>query len=70
MLAQQFRDRQLDLGAPGFDAGKIGRLVDTPAYQQAHHDQNRAGQERQAPSPGQEVLFGQTGHQREGADRQ
>ncbi|KAG0934328.1 hypothetical protein G6F31_016131 [Rhizopus arrhizus] len=67
VVLEHFGHRHLDLGAffPHLlEVGRLGHLdADEPTHQQQHH----AGQERQAPAPGQHVLFGQRGH---GAHRQ
>ncbi|KAG0771500.1 hypothetical protein G6F22_016422 [Rhizopus arrhizus] len=76
VCAQQFAQRHLvgewlpGLRALALDLLELGRFIDAVADEQAHDDEHGAGEERQAPAPGQEVCFRQPRHQREGAHRQ
>ena len=74
--AQQFAQRHLVLQRlPGpcpvaLYGLELRRFVDAVADEQADDDEHGAGEERQAPAPGQEIRFRQPRHQRERAHGQ
>ncbi len=61
-MLEDFGHRHLDLGALLAHPLEVGRLGHLDADEPAHRQQHHAGQERQAPAPGQHVLLRQAGH--------
>jgi len=67
MLAQRVPGRvALDAAGLGHGFLEHHRLVDAQPHVQADQDEQEAGQEREPPAPGHQLIVRQHGHQREG----